>query len=62
MHLQGDAWAPHTCPSIPETHGSLLARGAPRFRIHGKEVGRVRDPVACGSSVATGEDRFKVGD
>jgi len=61
-HLQGHAWAPHTCPDIPETHASVLESGAPRFLIHGLQLGRIGDPVACGSSVATGEPRFIVGD
>lgn len=61
-HLEGHAWAAHTNPSIPETHAGTLASGAPRFTIGGLQVGRVGDPVDCGSSVATGEDRFTIGD
>lgn len=53
-HRQGDAWAPHTCPDIPETHASVLANGSPTVFINGKQAGRVGDPVACGGLVATG--------
>ena len=54
VHRQGDAWAPHTCPSIPETHGGVLAAGSSSVYVNGKQIGRIRDPVACGSSVAAG--------
>lgn len=53
-HRQGDAWAAHTCPDIPETHASVLAAGSSTVTINGKQAGRIGDPVACGSSVATG--------
>jgi uncharacterized Zn-binding protein involved in type VI secretion len=62
VHCEGHAWAAHTCPAIPETHGSVLQSGAPRFTVRGKEIGRVGDPVACGSLVAQGEPNFTVGD
>jgi uncharacterized Zn-binding protein involved in type VI secretion len=53
-HRQGDAWAAHTCPAIPETHASVLAAGSTTVRVNGKQLARVGDPVACGSSIATG--------
>ncbi len=53
-HRQGDAWAAHTCPSIPETHASVLAAGSATVFVNGKPLGRIGDPVACGSSVAAG--------
>lgn len=53
-HRQGDAWAAHTCPTIPETHASVLAAGSATVRVNGKQLARVGDPVACGSSVAQG--------
>lgn len=62
VHCEGHAWAAHTCPDIPETHASVLSAGAPRFTIGGRQLGRIGDPVACGSSVAQGEARFTVGD
>ena len=54
VHRQGDAWAAHTCPSIPQTHASVLANGSPTVFANGKPLGRIGDPVACGSSVAAG--------
>ncbi len=62
VHLQTHALAAHTCPSIPETHASVLAAGAPRMTVGGLQIGRIGDPVACGSSLAQGEPRFTVGD
>lgn len=53
-HRQGDAWAPHTCPSIPETHASTLAKGSVTVLVNGKPLARIGDPVACGSVVAQG--------
>lgn len=60
VHCQGHAWAAHTCPTIPETHGSVLAAGSPHFCVNGRQVGRIGDPVACGSFAAQGETRFVV--
>jgi uncharacterized Zn-binding protein involved in type VI secretion len=53
-HRQGDAWAPHTCPSIPNTHASTLAAGSASVFANGKQLARIGDPVACGSAVAQG--------
>lgn len=53
-HRQGDAWAAHTCPTIPETHASTLAAGSTTVRVNGKQLARIGDPVACGSSIAQG--------
>ena len=60
VHLQGHAWAPHTCPSIPETHASVLSSGSSLFDAEGLQVGRVGDPVACGSVVAQGHSLFDI--
>lgn len=54
VHRQGDAWAAHTCPTIPETHASVLAAGSATVFANGKQLARIGDPVACGSSVAQG--------
>lgn len=62
VHCEGHAWGAHTCPAIPETHGSVLQAGAPRFTVGGKELGRVGAPIACGSLVAQGFETFTVGD
>jgi uncharacterized Zn-binding protein involved in type VI secretion len=60
-HRQGDTWAAHTCPAIPETHASTLAAGSATVRANGKQLARVGDPVACGSSVATGSTNVRAG-
>lgn len=60
-HRQGDAWASHTCPSIPETHASSLASGSASVFVNGKQLGRIGDPVACGSSVAAGSPNVFAG-
>ena len=54
VHRQGDGWAAHTCPSIPETPASVLASGSSTVFVNGRQIGRIGDPVACGSSVAAG--------
>jgi len=54
VHRQGDAWAAHTCPAIPETHASVLASGSDTVFANGLQLGRIGDPVACGSAVAQG--------
>lgn len=59
-HLQSHAWASHCCG--PPCHGSVLAAGSARFTVKGLQLGRIGDPVACGSAVATGEPRFTVAD
>ncbi|TRD16964.1 PAAR domain-containing protein [Palleronia caenipelagi] len=54
LHRQDDAWAAHTCPDIPETHAGVLASGSATVFANGRPVGRVGDPVSCGSAVASG--------
>ena len=51
-HRQGDAWETHCC--FGACHDSVLASGSGTVHINGKQAGRIGDPVACGSSVATG--------
>ena len=56
-HRQGDLWGVHTCthPKVPHgSHGSILASGSSTVFVNGLQAGRVGDPVACGSSVASG--------
>jgi len=62
VHRQGDAWGPHTCPSIPETHSSVLAAGWPTVFANGRQIGYVGAPVACGSTVAEGSPDVFVGE
>jgi len=59
VHREGDSWEAHTCPAIPETHGSVMASGSPTVFINGKAAARIGDPVACGSVAVIGsEDVF----
>jgi uncharacterized Zn-binding protein involved in type VI secretion len=53
-HRQGDHWVAHCCCKIPQTHDSVLAAGSSTVYVNGKQLGRIGDPIACGSSVATG--------
>lgn len=60
-HRKTDTWAPHTCPAIPETHPSALADGSSTVYCNGLPLGRIGDPVACGSSVAQGSSNVFAG-
>jgi len=61
VHCVGHAWATH-CDSTPSCHSSALAGGSDYLSVNGNQVGRVGDPVACGSSVATGDSYLMVED
>lgn len=58
-HRQGDAWATHCCFIF--CHGSVLAAGSPTVYTNDRQQGRVGDPVACGSRVATGSPDVDIG-
>lgn len=60
VHRQGDSWAVH-CNPTPSCHGSALAAGSGTVNVNGKGIGRVGDPVACGSSVAAGSGNVFAG-
>lgn len=63
-HREGDGWEVHTCthPKIPHgSHGSVLASGSSSVYVNGKQLGRIGDPVACGSSVASGSSNVFAG-
>lgn len=57
-HREGDAWASHCCVVC---HDSVLAAGSGTVFVNGKQLGRVGDPVACGSSVAQGSGNVFAG-
>lgn len=61
VHCVGHGWASH-CNPTPSCHASTLAGGSAYFFVNGQAVGRIGDPVACGSSVATGDDYFIIED
>lgn len=63
-HREGDGWAVHTCthPDVPHgSHGSTLASGSSTVYVNGRQLGRIGDPVACGSSVASGSKNVFAG-
>ena len=59
VHRQGDGWGVHCC-GIP-CHASSLASGSSTVFVNGKAMARVGDPVACGSSCATGSGNVFAG-
>ena len=59
-HRQGDGWAVH-CNPIPECHSSVLASGSSSVYVNSRQAGRIGDPVACGSTVATGSENVFAG-
>ena len=63
-HREGDSWATHTCthPKVPHgSHESTLASGSSTVYVNGRQLGRNGDPVACGSSVASGSGNVFAG-
>lgn len=58
-HRQGDSWASHCNPN--SCHGSVLANGSSTVFVNGKPLARIGDPVACGSTVATGSGNVFAG-
>lgn len=59
-HRVGDSWATH-CNPVMSCHVSVLAAGSGSVFVNGKALGRIGDPVACGSSVATGSGNVFAG-
>lgn len=53
VHRQSDGWASHCAGSC---HTSVLAAGSLSVFANGLQIGRIGDPVACGSTVAAGSD------
>ena len=60
VHRKGDSWAVH-CDSSPSCHASELKSGSSTVFVNGKALGRVGDPVACGSVVAAGSSNVFAG-
>lgn len=59
-HRQGDGWETH-CNDVPVCHGGSLAAGSGTVIVNGKQLGRVGDPVDCGSAVAAGSPNVFAG-
>ena len=63
-HCESDSWATHTCthPEVPHgSHGGSLASGSRTVYVNGKQLGRIGDPVSCGSTVASGSNNVFAG-
>lgn len=60
VHREGDAWAVH-CDPTPLCHGGSLASGSATVFANGVQVGRIGDPVSCGSTVAAGSGNVFAG-
>jgi uncharacterized Zn-binding protein involved in type VI secretion len=60
VHRQGDGWAVH-CNPAPQCHASTLASGSGTVYVNGRQMGRIGDPVACGSVVAQGSGNVFAG-
>ena len=58
-HRQSDAWQSHCCG--PSCHPSNLAQGSSTVFVNKLQAGRITDPVACGSVVATGSGNVFAG-
>ena len=58
VHRQGDAWDGHCCVIC---HTSILSSGSGTVFADNKQVGRIGDPVACGSTVAGGSGNVYAG-
>jgi uncharacterized Zn-binding protein involved in type VI secretion len=52
VHRQGDLWAVHCSSS--DCHAGNLSAGSSTVFANGLQVGRIGDPVSCGSRVMTG--------
>lgn len=51
-HRQDDSWEIH-CLGI-NCHAATLISGSPTVLANGKQIGRIGDPLSCGSTIATG--------
>ena len=59
VHRQGDRWSVHCCDK--SCHDGSLSSGSSSVYANGKQVGRIGDPVSCGSAVAEGSDNVFAG-
>ena len=59
VHRQGDSWNVHCC-GIP-CHGGSLAAGSSTVFANNKDLGRIGDPVSCGSATANGSGNVFAG-
>ena len=57
--VDGSPFASHTKPNS-SPHGGVAIGTKSNFKINGKAVVLVGDPISCGSTVATGDPAFNV--
>ena len=60
VHRETDPWGVH-CDLIPTCHSGALQTGSATVFANGLQLGRIGDPVDCGSSVATGSNNVFAG-
>lgn len=60
VHRQSDHWPSHCCGDT--CHDSNLASGCPTVFANDLEIGRIGDPIACGSVIAQGSPTVFAGD
>jgi len=59
-HIVGHHWTPHGC-GVCAPHDSALSGGSGTVSVNGKPLGRIGDPVACGSACADGSSNVFAG-
>lgn len=60
---EGDAYAPHACPTCPAPpHPRSLSGGSGSVFINGKPSGRVGDAISCGGAADQGSSTVNIGD
>ena len=58
VHRTGDKWDAHCCSTC---HDSVTASGSGTVYVNGKQIARIGDPVACGSTIAQGSGNVFAG-
>jgi len=58
-HRQTDPWGSHCCG--PVCHSGTLSAGSSTVFANGLQLGRIGDPVDCGSAVAVGSGNVFAG-
>jgi len=54
VHRATDTWGVHVCINDGTSHSSTLESGSSTVFANNLQLGRIGDPVACGSKVAQG--------
>lgn len=59
-HRQTDHWVTH-CNPVPSCHDSTLSSGSSSVFVNDLQLGRIGDPIGCGSAVAAGSPNVFAG-